>query len=169
MPRQKPGVSKQTYGTPDEFLTAVRMLVMIDDFQFDLAASAENMVVPAYYDETADALSMPWNLGPGWNWLNPPYGRAHGGLGAWTQKAWEEAQQGAKTAMLVPAAVGANWFKYWVWTKAKVLFLNGRITFVGETNPYPKDLMLLLYDEARTDKAPSIWTWQQWVADQAGR
>jgi hypothetical protein len=90
----------------------------------------------------------------GWNWLNPPFSD----LRTWVQKALEESRQGAHTAMLVPAGVGANWWRDWVHTKARVLLLNGRITFVGHNQPYPKDCALLLY-EPNVIPAYETWTW----------
>ena len=161
MPPQKPGRSRQDYGTPPEFLDAVRRLLLIDDFVFDLAADPTNAIVSAYYTATDNALVMPWTF-DGWCWLNPPFGR----LKPWAEKAWLEAQNGAKIAMLVPAAVGANWFRDWVWTKASVRFLNGRLTFVGEKHPYIKDLMLLCYDETASTKPIGIWSWQTWLDEQ---
>jgi hypothetical protein len=74
-----------------------------------------------------------------------------------------EMYAGAKTTMLVPAAVGANWWRDHVHEEASVLFLNGRLTFVGHTSPYPKDLALLLFATHTDHVAPKwyeVWNWR---------
>lgn len=158
-PIQKPGRSKQDYGTPPAFLAAVKDRLGIFQFDCDLAASKDNAVCPRYLSVMDDALSgIPWNRGPGWNWLNPPFTN----LGAWANKAdISMTLFGARTAMLVPAAVGANWWRDWVHERASVLFLNGRLTFVGCTDPYPKDCALLLYAPNHDGLNYDVWTWRQ--------
>ena len=160
-PKQKPGLSKQDYSTPPEFVSAVKGLLIIDNFSVDLAASMTNFVCPVFYDEQADALAdkNPWTV-DGWGWLNPPF--AH--IEPWVRKAYYESQNGAKIAMLVPASVGANWWLKWVHMKATVIFLIGRLTFVGHKDPYPKDCALLLYDEKDSHGiAPfyTVWSWRK--------
>jgi phage N-6-adenine-methyltransferase len=162
VPKQKPGRSKQDYGTPPAFLEAVKGLLEIGQFDCDLAASKSNAVCPHYLSIMDDSLSaMPWNRGQGWNWLNPPFAN----IGAWVNKAnIRTTLFGARTAMLVPAAVGANWWRDWVHERASVLFINGRLTFVGCSDPYPKDCALLLYAPVGLDgfDRPSydVWTWK---------
>jgi phage N-6-adenine-methyltransferase len=159
MPVQKPGRSKQDYGTPREFISAVKNRLRIEEFSVDLAASAENTVVPgSYFDERFDSLrpEVTWNIRPGkWAWLNPPFNR----IQPWVAKAAKEASNGAHIAVLVPASVGANWWQDWVETYAYQSFLNGRLTFVGETAPYPKDCALLLYTPWQF-VGHEIWTWR---------
>lgn len=161
VPPQKPGRSKQDYRTPPEFVSALERHLGIDHFRWDLAASAENCIggVCGFDSEQEDALSRSWRFGYGgqvcWAYCNPPF--AH--LEPWAYKAWNESLLGAYTAMLVPAGIGSNWWRNWVDGKAYVLILNGRLTFVGETTPYPKDLCVLLY-------APflrggyAVWNWR---------
>lgn len=153
--------STQTYQTPPEFLAALKVRLGIDDFTIDLAASAENKVAPLYYDEATDALKpeMPWKVGDlkGWAFCNPPFGS----LGPWVEKACEESRgHGAKVAMLVPASVGANWWSMFVHNIAEVLLLNGRITFVGASDPYPKDTAILLYDKYWRG-GYDVWNWRE--------
>lgn len=157
MPRQKPGQSKQDYRTPVEFLDAVRRRFNVDAFAVDLAADDDNHVAPVYYTAAEDALK-PAN---GWTtkhgglaWCNPPYWK----IGPWVAKAWAESRRGARVLVLIPAAVGSNYWRDFVHGKAFVLLLNGRITFVGCDTGYPKDCVLLVYGP---DVAPGydVWTW----------
>lgn len=159
MPKQKPGRSKQTYGTPWDFIEAVKELLGIVEFDCDLAATAENAKCPNFITPEMDALDTSWaTWGSGWNWLNPPFAR----IGPWVQRAWEYTVfDHTRTAVLVPAGVGANWWKAWVHRKADVYFLNGRLTFEGETLPYVKDCALLLY-HAGFNHTPGykVWDWR---------
>jgi hypothetical protein len=58
----------------------------------------------------------------------------------------------------VTAGVGSNWWRDHVHDKARVLLLNGRITFVGETHGYPKDCCLLLYGPS-VEPGYEVWSW----------
>lgn len=159
MPKQKPGRSTQTYITPEVFLLACYRKLGIAGFDVDLAANRTTVVAPCWIDEKQDSLSVDWHelmITPlDWFWLNPPY--AH--IGPWVRKAWKESQQGARIAVLIPASTGSNYWRDYVHHKAHVLLLNGRITFVEQTDPYPKDCALLLYDQSRADHDYEVWTW----------
>lgn len=156
MPAQRPGRSKQDYQTPPEFLDAVLRRYSIRDFSIDLAASAMNRVTDRFYSEADNALVQPWGVGAGWAWCNPPY--AH--IGPWVKRAYEQSREpDRRILMLLPAGVGSNWFRDWVHGKAKIIFLNGRLQFVGTPDPYPKDLLLLQYQSGCWCNDYSVWSW----------
>ena len=158
MPAQKPGKSRQDYCSPPELLTALKRKLGILYFDIDLAASGENTVAEGFYTEKENALVQPWGvLAGGWGYCNPPYAN----IKPWVEKAYYETDiHGAQTAMLVPASVGANWWQDWVHHHAYVLFMNGRVTFVGETTGYPKDTAILLYSPMTIgDGGYSVWNW----------
>lgn len=157
MPAQKPGRSWQDVGTPKWLLTLVERTW--GRITYDAAASAENHACPQYADGSPgyDGLLVNWDhessvwaswlnedgdnrirTVPGLTWVNPPYAK----IRPWVQKA---ATSGCLVVMLVPAAVGSNWWKDWVDKKAAVYFLSPRLKFVGHTQGYPKDLALLVY------------------------
>lgn len=156
MPKQKPGKSKQDYGTPPDLLAAVKQRLCINEFVKDLAASPDNAVCPYYYTEEINSLSdnIGWNHN-GWCWLNPPFAK----IQPWVKKASEEATKGAHITMLVPASVGSVWWYTYVEPYAYVSFLSPRLTFVGETTPYPKDCALLLYTPWGFT-GHEIWYWK---------
>jgi phage N-6-adenine-methyltransferase len=143
MPQQKPGRSKQDYGTPPELLAAIKHRLHINKFSVDLAATESNRVADWYIGEEDNALTVDWHMLPmGWLWLNPPYAK----IEPWVKKAKESAEQGAHIAMLVPASVGSNWWTQYVEPYAFISYLVPRLTFVGAKDPYPKDCALLLYE-----------------------
>lgn len=169
IPLQKPGRSRQDYGTPREFLDVVER--RFGRIYWDLAARADNAVVGggcfygpgSRHGGTEDSLKVPWGLyqpcdpdtgAPRLQWLNPPYAR----IEPWVQKVAEEADI-ARIAVLVPAAVGSNWFRRYVHGRAAVLALSPRLVFEGETAPYPKDVLLCLYG---LGFAPGfdVWRWK---------
>lgn len=156
MPKQKPGKSEQVVQTPPEFLAAVKTLLHIERFTFDLAADKSNTVAEHFYTEEDDAIIQNWVV-PGWGWCNPPYGD----LEPWVAKAESESWDGAKTVMLVPASVGSSWWGTFVAGTAYVHFLHPRLTFVGHKSPYPKDLALLLYAPYLVESGGyNYWEWK---------
>lgn len=151
------GKSKQNYGTPPVFLSAVKRYLGINEFALDVAAEHDNTVAERYITAETDALAddILWDSQGGWNWLNPPYSD----IAPWVRKAGAQSRvYGYRTAVLIPASTGANWWRLWVHQRADVHFLNGRITFVGATDPYPKDCALLLYHPAATG-GYTVWKW----------
>lgn len=161
MPLQKPGKSRQDYQTPKELVDAVCKRLNINHFTIDLAASDHNTQCDFFFTEEDDALSSvrAWDYGNepsvrGWAWLNPPYSN----IEDWVCKASKEAKR-AQIVMLVPSSVGSNWWRDWVEPYAYVVHLNGRLTFVGETTPYPKDCSLLLYTPFRF-RGTEVWDWR---------
>lgn len=166
VPKQKPGQSKQTYGTPPDLLRAVRQ--RFGEVGWDLACTSENCVVPNatcvstaarqgfLHDTGVDALKEEWNRTKDWHWLNPPFAD----IAPWVKKADETANedQTFRLLMLVPASIGSGWFRKHVLGNAFVLALEPRLTFVGETTPYPKDCMLLVY--AHDLSGFDVWRWR---------
>lgn len=157
VPKQKPGLSKQNYQTPITFIEAVKKRWHIKDFSLDLAASDENAVAVHYYTEAQDALKLSWQAG-GAAWLNPPYAN----ITPWVKKAYEECLKGQDIFMLVPASVGANWWRDYVHEKAYIYFLNGRLAFMRDKPKwlYPKDCALLLYLHEGELPSYDIWSWK---------
>lgn len=156
MPVQKPGLSKQDYETPPEFIAAVKNRLGISEFRIDLAADPFNTKAPEWIGEETNSLECNWTYLAGWAWLNPPYGN----IAPWAKKCSES---GIKIAFLVPAAVGSNWFRDYVDGKALVLLLNGRLSFDGIA-PYPKDCILCLYGaELYGESGYEVWDWRKQI------
>ncbi len=140
-PIQKPGKSKQDYGTPWAFVRAVEQrfgrLVM------DLAGSYENRKAPSVWTVEDDSLSKDWaeSFPTGNLWLNPPFAD----IDPWAEKCAGVRDRQGFTLLLTPASIGCGWFSRHVLGKAMVLGISPRLTFEGTTAPYPKDLMLSVY------------------------
>ena len=159
-PKQKRGKSVQVVGTPPELLDAVRKRFGL--LSWDLAANASNAVVPdGYFGPGSlwpDSLAETWDRLQGNLWLNPEYTN----IKPWAKKAAEYRGLGT-VLMLVPASVGSTWFADHVHGKALVLALRPRVTFVGHTQPFPKDLVLCVYapHDPRIKPGFDLWQWRQ--------
>lgn len=151
------GDSKQDYATPPGVVRACEE--KFGQITFDLAAHAGNAKHTRYFTEKDNSLVQDWHKIPGVLWLNPPYND----IGAWAEKCWIESQLGAKVLFLVPASVGANWYRDFVHGKATVYFMNGRIKFAGpDADPYPKDCLVAAYGvvgQGDWGGSLNVWAW----------
>lgn len=144
MPVQKPGRSVQDVGTPDWLVKVIEQTW--GKIALDAAASDANHVGDGmYYTEADNGLLQSWMVPAGCIvFINPPYRS----IKEWVQAAYASAEFYVRTVvMLVPASVGANWWAEWVDGKAAVYFIRPRLVFKDHTDPYPKDLALLVYGE----------------------
>ena len=135
--------------TPQKFFDRLN-----EEFHFvlDAAATYRNTKCKLYYSIYPDALTQSWNHG-GAVFCNPPYGR---NIGKWVQKAYEESQSGVTIVMLLPARTDTQWFHNWVYGKAEIRFIKGRIKFEDEEGkklwnaPFPS--MIVIYDSNMEQK-----------------
>lgn len=135
-PSIKRGKSEQEVGTPRVFLDAVEE--RFGRICVDLAASESNAVCASFFDEEQNSLVQDWSELEGTCWLNPPFAN----IAPWAEKLSSVRDRLGWTLMLVPASVGSNWYREHIQDKCFELYLNGRITFVGSEQGYPKDLAL---------------------------
>lgn len=94
-------------------------------FTLDAAATAENALCKRYFTKETDGLSQPWQT-DGAVWCNPPYGRS---VAKWVRKAYFESMGGQTIVMLIPARVDTAWFHDWVYHKAELRFIRGRLHY----------------------------------------
>lgn len=134
------GNSRQDWGTPPEFLRAVRG--RFGPLDVDLACTRENRIAGASlaFTPEEDALVQDWNQLYGNLWLNPEFAD----IRPWAAKCEGARHRLAWTLMLVPASIGTVWYAQHVYRKAYTLSV-GRMKFVGANDPYPKDLMLACF------------------------
>lgn len=111
-------------------------------FDLDVCANSENHKCSRYFTAEQNGLAHSWS---GYRvWCNPPYGRA---IPSWVEKAEKEvAENGCKLAvLLLPARTDTEWFHRFVYGKAEVRFLRGRIKFVGAKYVAPFPSMVVIY------------------------
>lgn len=107
--------------TPQDVFNALN-----DEFHFTLdpASTHENAKCPYHFTVEEDGLKQSW---AGQRvFCNPPYGKA---LPKWIEKAAHEANNGALVVMLIPARTDTRAFHDFIYHKAEIRFLKGRIRF----------------------------------------
>ena len=108
-------------------------------FNLDVCALPENAKCAAFYTPEMDGLSQPWY---GNCWCNPPYGRQ---VGRWVAKAAQSAEAGATVVMLLPARTDTSWFHDYIYGRAEVRFVRGRLKFGGSRNSAPFPSMVVIF------------------------
>lgn len=145
------GKNDGVYRTPDDFRAAV--VARFGMPRIDLACDETNKFGAYGLDESLDSLRLNWSdwiphNPAAYGWLNPPFER----IAPWAKKAAESVE---RVLVLVPAAIGSNWFRDYVFGHARVYALNGRLDFGA--GPYPKDCMLCDYGD---EPGLEIWSWR---------
>lgn len=124
-----------------------------NEFHFDLdpCATSENHKCEMFFTKYDDGLSKEW--GGHRVFINPPYGRQ---IKKWVQKAYEESQtKNTLCVLLLPARTDTKWFHDYIYGKAEVRFLRGRVKFGEGKNCAPFPSMVVVYDrigERREDE-----------------
>lgn len=105
-------------------------------FTLDACAVKENAKCERFFSPEDDGLSKEWT---GTVWCNPPYGRT---VGQWVKKA---AESKATIVMLLPARTDTKWFHDYIYQKAEVRFIKGRLKFGGCDNSAPFPSMVVIF------------------------
>lgn len=128
----------EEWATPQDFFDKLDQEFK---FQLDPASTKENAKVEHFYTKEDDGLSQPWN---GCRvFVNPPYARRITGL--WVKKAYDEARKGALVVMLLPSRTDTAYFHDWIYGKAEIRFVRGRLKFGGCKDPAPFPSMVVVF------------------------
>lgn len=129
--------SSQTneWATPQDFFDSLHK-----EFKFNLdpCATKENAKCKKYFTEKDDGLKKSWNDFR--VFCNPPYGRE---IGKWVKKGSEA--QGGVVVMLIPARTDTRYFHEYIYHKAEIRFLKGRLKFGGSKNSAPFPSMIVIF------------------------
>lgn len=128
----------------DDWETPVEFFKTLDaEFRFDLdpCADDQNHKCQTYFTREQNGLSKNWG---GYRvFCNPPYGRE---IGKWVRKSYEESRKpGTLVVMLIPARTDTKWFHDYVYGKAEVRFIKGRLKFGDSKNSAPFPSMVVIY------------------------
>lgn len=126
------------WATPQDFFDE-----MDKEFSFtlDVCALPENAKCKLYYTPEVDGLTQPWI---GRVWCNPPYGRE---IGKWVRNAYLASTSGSAevVVMLLPARTDTKWFHEYIYQKAEIRFVKGRLKFGGCPNSAPFPSMVCVF------------------------
>jgi site-specific DNA-methyltransferase (adenine-specific) len=92
-------------------------------FTLDPCSTHENAKCEKHYTKEDDGLSKSW--GGEVVFCNPPYGRE---LPKWVKKCYEESSH-ATIVMLIPARTDTSYFHDYIYHKAEIRFIRGRLKF----------------------------------------
>lgn len=121
--------------TPSDFFDTLNKEFRLNR---DVCATKENTKCTFWWDKEQDGLSKDWTGIRAW--MNPPYGRE---IGKWVAKA---ATGGAEIVVaLLPARTDTRWFHDYIYNKAEVRFIKGRLKFGGHKNSAPFPSMLVIF------------------------
>jgi phage N-6-adenine-methyltransferase len=128
----------------------------------DLAANEENAKCKSFIGEKENSLSVDWKtaleIATVWDgsrrcaWLNPQFR----GVEPWMEKCKLESRKGCRIITLTLSSMGTGWYRDHVEGNALSLVLRRRITFQGEKQPFPKELMISLWGFGKTGLG--FWT-----------
>ena len=108
-------------------------------FDLDVCAIPENAKCKKFYTPEQDGLRQPWD---GTCWCNPPYGRE---IGKWVRRALFASVGGATVVMLLPARTDTKWFHDYIYKRAEIRFVKGRLKFGNSKNSAPFPSMIVIF------------------------
>lgn len=105
-------------------------------FTTDVCAIPENAKCDRFFSPEVNGLEQEWT---GVCWCNPPYGRE---IGKWVKKAYESA---CTVVALLPARTDTKWFHEYIYGKAEIRFVKGRLKFGGVSTNAPFPSMVVIW------------------------
>ena len=138
---------RMDWSTPQDFF---EMLDKEFGFTLDPCSSDENHKCDKYYTKEQDGLKQDWCGETAF--VNPPYGRE---TALWVQKCFKEVYAGGArcAVMLLPARTDTRWFHRYIYHRAEVRFVKGRLKFGGQNNsaPFPSMVVVFRNPEAQNE------------------
>lgn len=131
-------LEKDLWETPQDLYDSLN-----DEFHFTLdpCATDESAKCTLYITPKENGLILDWDKET--CFVNPPYSR--GNIDQWVRKCYMEHLKGATVVALLPVSTSSKWFHDWVYKKADIRFLKGRIKFKGAKHNAPFSSMIAIY------------------------
>ena len=126
------------WSTPWDFFEKLN-----DEFHFtlDTCSTHENAKCYKHFTIEEDGLLQDW--GNEVVFCNPPYGRK---IKDWVKKAYDESQKDNTTVvMLIPARTDTIYFHEYIYNKAEIRFIKGRLKFGDAKNSAPFPSMVVIF------------------------
>jgi len=108
------------------------------NFTLDPCASQENHKCEKFFTKEDDGLKQNWQGER--IFCNPPYGRV---IKDWVQKMFSGG--GEITVGLLPARTDTKWFHEFIYKKAEIRFIKGRLKFGNSNNSAPFPSMIVIW------------------------
>ena len=124
--------------TPQDFFDKLN-----DEFHFTLDPCADetNHKCDLFFTKEQNGLSKDWG---GYSvFCNPPYGRE---ISKWVQYSYEQSKKPNTTVvMLIPARTDTRYFHDYIYGKAEIRFIRGRLKFGQATQGAPFPSMVVVF------------------------
>lgn len=124
--------------------TPKEIFLMLDNefhFNLDPCASDKNHKCEKFYTEEIDGLKQDWQGHV--VFCNPPYGRT---ISNWVKKCYEESRKpNTKIVLLIPARTDTAYFHDYIYNKAEIRFIRGRLKFGNAKNGAPFPSMVVVF------------------------
>ena len=127
----------ELWATPQDFFDKLN-----EEFGFTLdpCALPDNAKCAKFFTPEDDGLAQDWSGER--VFCNPPYGRK---IAAWVKKCHDEAQKGVFVVMLIPARTDTSYFHDYIYHKAEIRFIRGRLKFGNADQGAPFPSMVVIY------------------------
>lgn len=115
-----------------------------DEFKFTLdpCCTRETAKCKKFYTKNEDGLKQNW--GGETVFVNPPYSSKD--QDKWVEKCYKEAQKpNTKVVALLPARTDTKRFHQYIWNRAEVRFIKGRLKFGNSKNSAPFPSMIVIF------------------------
>lgn len=127
----------------DEWATPQKLFDPLDaefHFTLDPCSTDQNAKCEKHYTKVQDGLAQDWTGET--VWCNPPYGRD---VGKWIRKCYEHFMGGGTAVMLLPARTDTKVFHEYIYGKAEIRFIRGRVRFGNSKYNAPFPSMIVIY------------------------
>lgn len=127
----------EEWATPKDFFDALDAEF---HFTLDPCSTDDNAKCAKHYTKEQDGLSQDWTGER--VFCNPPYGRE---MPRWIAKCAEHGMRGGVAVMLIPARTDTRAFHEYIYHKAEIRFIRGRLKFGGAKNSAPFPSMVVVF------------------------
>ena len=127
----------EEWETPQSFFDALDAEF---HFTLDVCSTDENAKCAKHYTKEQDGLAQDWTGET--VWCNPPYGRE---MPKWIARCKQHGDAGGVAVMLIPARTDTKAFHEYIYGKAQIRFVKGRLKFGGSSNSAPFPSMVVIF------------------------
>lgn len=119
----------------DEWKTPLELYTRLNErfkFTLDPCSTKENHLCDKYYTKEGETV-----------FVNPPYSK----IKQWVEKCYKEYEtNGTTVVMLIPSRTDTRYFHNYIYHKAEIEFIKGRLHFSNSKNSAPFPSMIVIYE-----------------------
>lgn len=116
-------------------------------FTLDPCSTKENHLCDKYYTKEENGLCKSWKVET--VFVNPPYSK----IKQWVEKCYKEYEtNGTTVVMLIPSRTDTRYFHKFIYHKAEIEFIKGRLHFSNSKNSAPFPSMIVIYQQTEEEE-----------------